>query len=137
MNDCRYFHYQGTVIVSPDRTHDVYGIHSSCYLYNSTMRIHWSRFADTESGITGFRVAVGRQPNSTNVLSFVDVGITTSSFLGIGPNEGVLSGDIVYILVEARNAAGLTTRAVSSPTRLVSADSDKYLQEGDFYCLDV
>jgi hypothetical protein len=101
------------------------------------MRIHWSRFIDTESSIIGFRVAVGNQPNSTNVLSFFDVGISTGVTLEIGQTQSVFPGDIVYVMVEACNAAGLVTKAVSAPTRLVSADSDKYVVEGDFFCLDV
>ncbi|XP_048583423.1 uncharacterized protein LOC116619209 isoform X2 [Nematostella vectensis] len=124
---------KGHVIVSPDRTHDVYGVHSNCHLYNSTVRLHWYGFYDKHSSIKNFRVAMGTSTGSNDVLPFIDVGIAASYEFGLGPS--VFSGDVVYAVVEAYNGAGLVTRAISPPTRLVSADSQDYLSEGDFKCL--
>lgn len=125
------------MIVSADRTHDVFGIHSSCHLFNKTLRAHWYGFNDNESGINDFRVAVGKQPNATDVLPFQSVGITTNVTLPLNNTSGLFDGDIVYVTVESRNPAGLVTQSTSPPTRLISADSDAYLAEGDFYCYNV
>jgi len=127
--------FQGSVIVSEDRTHDVYGIHSSCHLYNKTLRAHWYGFNDNESDINGFRVAVGRQPNASDVLQFQEVGLTTNVTLSL--TNYTFDGDIIYVTVESRNSAGLATQSSSPPTRLVAADSEEYMKEGDFYCLNV
>ena len=129
--------FQGSVIVSADRTHDVFGIHSSCHLFNRTLRAHWFGFNDDESGISGFRVAVGKKPNAVDVLPFHDVGMTTNITLPLNNTSGLFDGDIVYVTVESSNQAGLTTYSSSPPTRLISADSDAYTSEGDFYCYNV
>ena len=126
---------QGSVIVSEDRTHDVFGIHSSCHLFNKTLRAHWYGFNDNESEISDFRVAVGRQPNATDVLQFQKVGLVTDVYLPL--TNSTFDGDIVYVTVESRNSAGLVTRSSSPATRLVAADSDEYIKQGDFYCLNV
>ena len=128
---------QGSVIVSADRTHDAFGIHSSCHLFNKTLRAHWFGFNDEESGISGFRVAVGKHPNATDVLPFHDVGVTTNVILPLNGTSGLFEGSIVYVTVESRNPAGLVTQSTSLPTRLISADSEEYLAEGDFYCYNV
>ena len=126
---------QGSVIVSEDRTHDVFGIHSSCHLFNKTLRAHWYGFNDNESEISDFRVAVGRQPNATDVLQFQKVGLVTDVYLPL--TNSTFDGDIVYVTVESRNSAGLVTRSSSPATRLVAADSDEYIKQGDFFCLNV
>ena len=126
---------QGSVIVSEDRTHDVFGIHSSCHLFNKTLRAHWYGFNDNESEISDFRVAVGRQPNATDVLQFQKVGLVTDVYLPL--TNSTFDGDIVYVTVESRNSAGLVTRSSSPATRLVAADSDEYIKQGDFYCLNI
>lgn len=128
---------QGSVIVSADRTHDVFGIHSSCHLFNKTLRTHWFGFNDEESGINGFRVAVGKHPNTTDVFPFQEVGVTTNVTLPLNNTSGLFEGDIVYVTVESRNPAGLVTFSTSPPTRLISADSEEYLAEGDFYCYNI
>jgi len=128
---------KGSVIVSPDRTHDVFGIHLSCHLFNRTLRAHWYGFNDDESGIDGFRVAVGKKPNTTDIFPFHEVGITTNATLPLNNVTGLYDGDIVYVRVQSRNLAGLTTESTSPPTRLISADTDEYLVEGDFFCLNV
>lgn len=128
---------QGSVIVSADRTHDVFGIHSSCHLFNKTLRAHWFGFNDEESGISGFRVAVGKHPNTADVLPFQDVGVATNVTLPLNNTGGLFEGNIVYVTVESRNPAGLVTQSTSRPTRLISACSDEYLAEGDFYCYDI
>ncbi|XP_032233414.2 uncharacterized protein LOC5508728 isoform X2 [Nematostella vectensis] len=128
---------KGHVIVSPDRTHDVYHIHSNCHLYNKTLRAYWSRFNDLESGITGFRIAIGTLPsNTTNIYPYTDVGISTSFEVLLDDKLGVSNGDIIYVSVEARNAAGLITTVTSPPTKLVSADVLDWWKEGDFSCLN-
>ena len=126
---------QGSVIVSEDRTHDVFGIHSSCHLFDKTLRAHWYGFNDNESEISDFRVAVGRQPNATDVLQFQKVGLVTDVYLPL--TNSTFDGDIVYVTVESRNSAGLVTHSSSPATRLVAADSDEYVKQGDFYCLNV
>ena len=126
---------QGSVIVSEDRTHDVFGIHSSCHLFNKTLRAHWYGFNDNESEISDFRVAVGRQPNATDVLQFHKVGLVTDVYLPL--TNSTFDGDIVYVTVESRNSAGLATQSSSPATRLVAADSEEYIKQGDFYCLNV
>ncbi|XP_068693727.1 uncharacterized protein [Montipora foliosa] len=128
---------KGSVIVSPDRTHDVFGIHSSCHLFNKTLRAYWYGFNDEESGIDGFRIAVGKQPNTTDVLPFQEVGITTNVTLSQNNAAGLFEGDIVYVTVQSRNPAGLVTQSTSPPTRLISAGNDAYLAEGDFFCFNV
>ncbi|KAL9987448.1 hypothetical protein ACROYT_G001761 [Oculina patagonica] len=128
---------KGSVIVSEDRTHDVFGIHSSCHLFNKTLRAHWYGFNDKESEISGFRVAVGKQANATDVLQFQDVGLVTNVTLPLANISTLFDGDIVYVTVESRNGAGLATQSSSPPTRLIAADSEQYLREGDFYCLNV
>ena len=125
------------MIVSADRTHDVYGIHSSCHLFNKTLRAHWFGFNDDESGISGFRVAVGKYPNAADVLPFHDVGVTTNVTLPLNTISGLFDGSVVYVSVESRNPAGLITLSTSPPTRLISADSEEYLAEGDFYCYNI
>ena len=134
---CSYLLWKGSVIVSPDRTHDVFGLHSSCHLFNQTLRAHWFGFWDEESGLSGFRVAVGRHPNATDVLSFKDVGITANVTLPLHGTSGLFEGDIVYVTVEARNPAGLVTQSTSPPTRLISANNNEYLAQGDFFCYNV
>ena len=131
------FLLQGSVIVSPDRTHDVFGIHLSCHLFNRTLRAHWYGFNDDESGIDGFRVAVGKKPNTTDIFPFHEVGITTNATLPLNNVTGLYDGDIIYVTVQSRNLAGLITESTSPPTRLISADTDEYLAEGDFFCLNV
>ncbi|KAL9987476.1 hypothetical protein ACROYT_G001789 [Oculina patagonica] len=128
---------KGSVIVSEDRTHDVFGIHASCHLFNKTLRAHWYGFNDKESEINGFRVAVGKQPNATDVLQFQEVGLVTNVTLPLTNISTLFDGDIVYVTVESRNGAGLVTQSSSPPTRLIAADSEQYLREGDFYCLNV
>ncbi|KAL9987472.1 hypothetical protein ACROYT_G001785 [Oculina patagonica] len=128
---------KGSVIVSEDRTHDVFGIHSCCHLFNKTLRAHWYGFNDKESEISGFRVAFGKQPNATDVLQFQDVGLVTNVALPLTNISTLFDGDIVYVTVESRNGAGLVTQSSSPPTRLIAADSEQYLKEGDFYCLNV
>lgn len=123
------------MIVSKDRTHDVFGLHSSCHLFNKTLRAHWYGFNDNESEISGFRVAVGRQPNATDVLQFQEVGLTTNVSLALANNT--VDGDIIYVTVESRNFAGLVTQSTSPGTRLVAANDDEYIKQGDFYCLNV
>ena len=129
--------FQGSVIVSEDRTHDVFGIHSSCHLFNKTLRAHWYGFNDKESEISGFRVAVGKQPNATDVWPFQEVGLVTNVTLPLTNISSLLDGDIVYVTVESRNGAGLATQSSSPPTRLIAADTEQFLREGDFYCLNV
>ena len=131
------FLLQGSVIVSPDRTHDVFGVHLSCHLFNRTLRAHWYGFNDDESGIDGFRVAVGKKPNTTDIFPFHEVGLTTNATLPLNNVTGLYDGDIVYVRVQSRNLAGLKTESTSPPTRLISADTDEYLVEGDFFCLNV
>ena len=131
------FLLQGSVIVSPDRTHDVFGLHSSCHLFNRTLRAHWFGFYDEESGISGFRVAVGKHPYATDVLSFHDVGVTTNFTLPLYGTSTLFEGSIVYVTVESRNSAGLATQSTSPPTRLISADKEEYIAEGDFFCYNV
>ena len=125
------------MIVSADRTHDVFGIHSNCHLFNKTLRAHWFGCNDDQSGISGFRVAVGRNPNTTDAILFQDVGITTNFTLPLDNTSTLFEGDIVYVTVESRNRVGLVTQSTSPPTRLISADSDEYMAEGDFYCYNV
>ena len=115
----------------------MFGIHSSCHLFNKTLRVHWHGFNDEESGIDGFRVAVGKQPNTTDILPYHDVGITTNVSLPLNNAAGLFDGDIVYVTVQSRNPVGLETQSTSPPTRLISADSDEYLAEGDFFCFNV
>ena len=131
------FLLQGSVIVSPDRTHDVFGLHSSCHLFNQTLRAHWFGFYDKESGLSGFRVAVGSHPNATDVLSFQDVGVTTNVTLPLNDINALFEGSIVYVTVESRNPAGLVTQSTSPPTRLISANNDEYMAQGDFFCYNV
>jgi len=126
---------KGSVIVSQDRTHDVFRLHSSCHLFNKTVRAHWYGFNDNESDIDGFRIAVGRQPYANDVLPFTEVGLTTNVTLSLTNNT--FDGDIIYVTVESRNSAGLVTQGSSPPTRLVAADSEEYIKQGDFYCLNV
>ena len=123
------------MIVSEDRTHDVFGVHSSCHLFNKTLRAHWYGFNDNESEISDFRVAVGRQPKATDVLQFHRVGLVTDVYLPL--TNSTFDGDIVYVTVESRNSAGLATQSSSAATRLVAADSEEYIKQGDFYCLNV
>lgn len=123
--------------MSEDRTHDVFGIHSSCHLFNRTLRAHWYGFNDDGSEISGFRVAVGKQPNATDVLQFQEVGLVTNVTLPLTNISMVFDGDIIYVIVESRNGAGLVTQSSSPPTRLIAADSEEYLREGDFYCLNI
>ena len=123
------------MIVSEDRTHDVFGVHSSCHLFNKTLRAHWYGFNDNESEISDFRVAVGRQPKATDVLQFHKVGLVTDVYLPL--TDSTFDGDIVYVTVESRNSAGLATQSSSPATRLVAADSEEYIKQGDFYCLNV
>jgi len=122
--------------VSEDRTHDVFGIHSSCHLFNKTLRAHWHGFHDEESEISGFRVAVGKQPNVADVLLFQEVGLVTNVSLSFTNISTLFDGDIVYVTVESRNGVGLVTQSSSPPTRLIAADSEEYMREGDFYCLN-
>lgn len=129
--------FQGFVIVSQDRTHDVFGIHSSCHLFNKTLRAHWYGFRDEESEISGFRVAVGKKPNATDVLFFQEVGLVTDVTLPLTNISTLFDGDIVYVIVESRNGASLVTQSSSPPTRLIEADGEEYLRQGDFYCLNV
>ena len=129
--------FQGSVIVSQDRTHDVFGIHSGCHLYNKTLRAHWFNFNDQESGITEFRVGIGKQPFADDVRSLTPVGITTNSTLNLNGISSLDPGDIVYVTVQAQNGAGLVAQACSPPTRLVPADSEEYRKEGDFFCLNL
>ena len=135
--ECNFFFTpQGSVIVSDDRTHDVFGLHSSCHLFNKTMRVYWFGFNDLESEVSGFRVAVGKHPNATDVLQFQDVGLVTNITLPLSNISVLFDGDIVYVTVESHNPAGLITQSASPPTRLVSVDNEEYLEQGDFYCLD-
>ena len=126
--------YQGKVIVGPDRTHDVFGIHSNCHLYNTTLRIHWSGLYDPETRITGFKVSLEKQNYSSSVVQPRDVGVTTSATIDVDIDQGVNANDIIYAVVEARNAAGLVSRSQSPATRLVSTKMDR---EGDFFCVDI
>lgn len=132
-----FFLLQGSVIVSDDRTHDVFGIHSSCHLFNKTLRAHWFGFNDKESEVSGFRVAVGKHPNGTDVLQFQEVGLVTNVTLPLTNISSLFDGDIVYVTVESRNAAGLITQSTSPPTRLIAVDNEQYIKQGDFYCLNV
>ena len=121
--------------MSEDRTHDVFGIHSSCHLFNKKLRAHWYGFYENESEISGFRVAIGSQPNTTDVLQFLEVGLTTNVTLSL--TNSTLDGDVIYVTVESRNFAGLVTQSSSPATRLIAADNEQYINEGDFYCLNV
>jgi len=127
---------QGTIIISPDRTHDVLGIHSACHLYNTTIRVHWSGFKDTETKITGFKATLYKENSSYSIGHSKNVTIGASTTIDIDISRGVYANDIVYAVVEARNEAGLISSAQSPPTRLVSANNDPYLEEGDFFCLN-
>ena len=101
------------------------------------MRVHWSGFNDKESEVSGFRVAVGKQPNVTDVLQFQEVGLVTNVTLPLTNITTLFDGDIVYVTVESRNVAGLVTQSTSPATRLIAADDEQYIKEGDFYCLNV
>ena len=129
--------FQGSVIVSEDRTHDVFGIHSGCHLYNKTIRAHWFRFNDEESGISTFRVGIGKQPFADDVRPLTEVGITTNATLNLIDVSSIDPGDVVYVTVQAENGAGLFERASSPPTRLIPAYNEVYMKEGDFYCLNL
>ena len=100
------------------------------------MHVHWFGFNDLESEVSGFRVAVGKHPNATDVLQFQDVGLVTNITLPFSNISTLFDGDIVYITVESRNPAGLITQSASLPTRLVAVDNEEYLEREDFYCLD-
>ena len=100
------------------------------------MRVHWFGFNDLESEVSGFRVAVGKHPNATDVLQFQDVGLVTNITLPFSNISTLFDGDIVYITVESRNPAGLITQRASLPTRLVAVDNEEYLEQEDLYYLD-
>ena len=87
--------------------------------------------------MSGFRVAVGSHPNATDVLSFQDVGVTTNVTLPLNDINALFEGSIVYVTVESRNPAGLVTQSTSPPTRLISANNDEYMAQGDFFCYNV
>lgn len=67
----------------------------------------------------------------------MDVGITTTTTVDVDIDQGVYANDILYVTVKATNAAGLVTGAQSPSTRLVSVETNRYLNEGDFFCVNV
>ena len=62
-------------------------------------RAHWYSFNDEESEISGFRVAVGKQPNATDLLLFQEVGLVTNVTLPLTNISMLFDGDIVYMTV--------------------------------------
>ena len=82
-------------------------------------------------------MAFGRQPYGSDILTYVNAGITTNIALPTAGLPGLYPGCIVYVTVEAENGAGLVTQSSSPPTRLLSVENDEFLREGDFHCLGV
>ena len=64
----------------------------------------WWEFDEPESYITGYRVAVGTNPNETQILEWTDVGPVQELMLS---ELDLVNFETYYFTVEATNAAGL------------------------------
>lgn len=125
------------MIVSADRHHDVIQKHSGCHFFNATLRVYWYGFHDNESEIAHFRVAIGRNQLSDDVVPYRDVNITNSANLELGRVAGLTPGDLIFVTVEATNRAGLVTQAASLATRLIAENDARLLKEAAFDCINI
>ena len=127
---------QGKVFVSPDRNHDVKRIHSGCHLYKAPLRVYWYGFGDMDSDIARFRVGIGRNRLTSDVISFQNVDITNNITLELR-GTGLRPGHLIYVTVEAINRAGLATQVSSPATRLISEYDHRLMIEEEFDCLNI
>ena len=128
--------FQGFVIVSSDANNDRLRKHTYCHFINMTLRIYWSGFYDRESEIGGFRIAIGRSKYGTDVVPFKSVDVTdVAEFNDLGDRYGLSLGEILFVTVEAKNLADLSSRVTSLPTRLIS--EQQYNSDGDFKCINI
>ena len=78
--------------------------------YSTSISANWSGFSDPESGIAGYRWAVGTSPGATDVLPFTTVGTTPGAIATVA----LVDGTTYYVTVEATNGAGLVVTASSN-----------------------
>ncbi|XP_052789886.1 uncharacterized protein LOC128224179 [Mya arenaria] len=74
-----------------------------------TIRANWKDFSDIESDIEYYKVGLGTDPLSTDVRSFMDVGLK-QDIMWNGP---FITGEKYYTTVQSCNKAGLCTQKSS------------------------
>ena len=102
----------------------------------TTLHASWSG-TDAESGVTGFRCAVGTQPMMADVKPWTDAGTATSADIG---GLSLAVGQKYYISVRAVNSAGLTSNPLSSAgvtvaQAVASVSAARELTDGQPVCL--
>jgi hypothetical protein len=90
---------------------------------NSTTQLsaNWDAGSDAESGIFGYRYAIGTTPGGTNAMDWIYVGNVTSvtqSFLSL------TVGQTYYFSVKSVNRAGLLSAATNSNGQTVVSGTD-------------
>lgn len=75
----------------------------------SVVKVSWEA-VDEESGIIGYRYAVGRVRGGTDVLDWQEAGLATDVSINGLPLE---EGSVYYVSIQATNGAGLVTEKTS------------------------
>ena len=93
------------------------------YQPDMTIAATWEPFSDPESGVERCVWGIGREPGSTNIMTFQPV--TTPGAAQSGPLAGRLrAGDTAYVTVRCFNRAGLVSHAVSDGVAIVREVAD-------------
>lgn len=74
----------------------------------NSISANWTAAQDSDSGISGYRVAIGTTEGGTDVLSWTDTG---SANTGYTLNKALVFGETYYVGVKAYNSAGLESSA--------------------------
>ncbi|HYE99986.1 MAG TPA: hypothetical protein VEJ18_13795, partial [Planctomycetota bacterium] len=80
-----------------------------------SLSANWSGFSDPQSGVAGYRWAIGTAPGTADILPFTDVGTATNAAVfGLTLAEGAT----YYVTVEAANPDGYSVTATSDGVRI-------------------
>ena len=79
----------------------------------------WLAAKDDESGISGYRWAIGVSPGGSQVMSFTGVGdVLSATCLSCS----LKAGEEYYVTIEATNGALLTASSISQGSKLITSD---------------
>ncbi|OGS28063.1 MAG: hypothetical protein A2297_02220 [Elusimicrobia bacterium RIFOXYB2_FULL_48_7] len=97
---------------APVQVRDGTGADIQWAMTNNSLTGNWDTAVDAESGISGYKYAIGEAPGATDVSGWIFVG---SNVLAITKTGLTLSpGSTYYFSVKAINGAGLTSSAANS-----------------------
>lgn len=132
------------------------GLGSSRCLSAEEVQVRWDPFRDFDSGIVGYKLAIGTTPGSDDKVEWHDVGMHRNVVLrkagatgaevslSVSLDAGIVSSqsfnatmrDTLYSSVKAVNAAGLESEALMSAASVVVCADDQSCVHHRHRCMD-